>query len=150
MMVDTKGGSSHDPEQHKELAATISTINKALGPIKPGEKRSITIINEQVGNITVDTEMKQVPNGNFMKEHFPAIIGIAFVVIAIVLGFSFPNPSSLQIRIILAVLSLGGGAFGTEISGMIKVDLSLGKQFVIGATGAAALFVILYFAVPAS
>ena len=85
-----------------------------------------------------------------MKKHFPAFVGIFFVLIAIILAFSFPEPTPLQIRVILAVLSLGGGAFGTEISGMIKVNLSLGEKFVIGATGAAAIFVILYFAVPAS
>jgi hypothetical protein len=85
-----------------------------------------------------------------MERHFPAVIGIFFVGISIILAFVFTNPNTLQTKIILAVLSLGGGAFGTEISGMIKVDLSLGSKFVIGATGAAAIFVILYFAVPAN
>jgi hypothetical protein len=85
-----------------------------------------------------------------MEKHFPAFIGIAFILIAVVLTFSFSSPNSLQIHVILAVLALGGGAFGTEISGMIKTDLKLGEKFVIGATGAAAIFVILYFAVPAS
>jgi hypothetical protein len=84
-----------------------------------------------------------------MKQHFPAVIGVGFVLIAIFLAFAFANPSPLQIHIILAVLSLGGGAFGTEISGMIKADLTLGAKFTIAATGAAAIFVILYFAVPA-
>ena len=85
-----------------------------------------------------------------MDKHFPALIGIAFVVIAIVLAFAFSSPSPLQVHIILAVLSLGGGAFGTEISGMINVNLGLGTKLAVGATGAAAIFVILYFSVPAS
>lgn len=86
---------------------------------------------------------------NIMERHFPAVIGIFFILVAIILGFAFSHPSPLQIHIILAVLSLGGGAFGTEISGMIKVNLTLTKKFVIAATGAAAIFIVLYFAVPA-
>jgi hypothetical protein len=84
-----------------------------------------------------------------MEAHFPAYVGIFFIIVTIVLAFTFSSPTALQTHIILAVLSLGGGAFASEISGMIKVDLSLTQKFVIGATGAAAVFVILYFAVPA-
>jgi hypothetical protein len=85
-----------------------------------------------------------------MEKHFPAIIGVAFVLLAVVLAFSFGSPNPLQTHVILAVLSLGGGAFGTEISGIIKADITFGTQIVIGATGAAAIFAILYFVVPAS
>jgi hypothetical protein len=84
-----------------------------------------------------------------MEKHFPAVIGVVFILIATILAFAFSNPSALQTHIILAVFALGGGAFGSEISGMIKADISLGSKLVVGATGAAAIFVVLYFAVPA-
>lgn len=86
---------------------------------------------------------------NVMEKHFPAIIGVLFILVATILAFTFSSPSALQTHVILAVFSLGGGAFGSEISGMIKADISLGSKLVVGATGAAAIFVVLYFAVPA-
>lgn len=125
-------------------------IDKELGALRPGEKRDISISHPDFGDVKIERQKNPRSPNKFMKKHFPAFVGIFFVLIAIILAFSFPEPTPLQIRVILAVLSLGGGAFGTEISGMIKVNLSLGEKFVIGATGAAAIFVILYFAVPAS
>jgi hypothetical protein len=85
---------------------------------------------------------------SFAERHFPSLIGIGFVIVSIALAFVFSKPSPLQTHIILAVLSLGGGAFASEIPGMLKVDLSLSAKFTVAATGAAAIFVILYFAVP--
>jgi len=84
-----------------------------------------------------------------MEKHFPAFAGIFFILIAIILAFVFSNPNPLQIHIILALFSLGGGAFGSEIPGLLNVNLTITSKFVIAATGAAAIFVILYFAVPA-
>ncbi len=82
-------------------------------------------------------------------KHFPALIGILFVVIAIALAFTFSNPNSLQVRVILAVLSLGGGAFASEIPGLLQVDIKLGSQIKIAAASAMGIFVLLYLVVPA-
>ncbi len=85
----------------------------------------------------------------FFERHFPAFLGVFLAIIAIVLAFVFDAPTPLQTHIILALFALAGGAIATEISGSMKVDLAWGTKVVIGATGAAGIFVILYFLFPA-
>ena len=87
--------------------------------------------------------------GDFMERHIALVVGLALIAVAIVLAFVFSTPNPLQTRIILGTFSLAGGAIATEISGMVKVNLSLGKKLTIGATGALAVFVILYLVLPA-
>jgi hypothetical protein len=86
---------------------------------------------------------------DFFMRHFPLILAVSFIIAAVALTFTFSAPTQLQRHIILALFSLGGGCFGGEISGFIKTDLTLGKKLTISAGGAAAIFVILYFFVPA-
>lgn len=137
---DADAGRAADP------APTVGMIDRAFArPLARGE--TMTISTDRVGNVIEIVIAGE--KGCFMKDHFPALIGIGFVLIAVVLAFAFPAPTPLQVHILLAVLSLGGGAFASEIPGLIRVDLTLGQKFVIGATGAMAIFVILYFAVPA-
>ena len=95
-------------------------------------------------DVNVSSEWKEI-----MERHLPLIVGLVPFLIAIFLAFVFGTPTPLQQRIILGAFSLGGGAIATEISGMIKVDLNLGQKLVIGATGALAIFVILYLVLPA-
>ena len=85
-----------------------------------------------------------------IRKHFAALVGIMFVLIAIALAFTFSKPNVLQTRIILAVLSLGGGAFAQEIPGLLKVDMDFGKRLAISAAGALGIFVILYLVIPAT
>jgi hypothetical protein len=85
----------------------------------------------------------------FFMKHFPAIIGIAFILLAVLLGFVYQAPTPLQTHILLGLFSIGGGGFGGEIAGFIKTDLTLGRKLAISAGGAAAIFVLLYFFVPA-
>jgi hypothetical protein len=87
--------------------------------------------------------------GDLMERHLALIVGLALIAVAIVLAFVFGTPTPLQTRIILGTFSLAGGAIATEISGMVKVDLTLGTRLTIGATGALAVFIILYLIVPA-
>jgi hypothetical protein len=87
--------------------------------------------------------------GKFMERHLALWVGLVIFAVAIGLAFAFSSPTPLQTRIILGAFSLGGGAIATEISGMISVNLNLGQKLVIGATGALAIFVILYLVLPA-
>jgi hypothetical protein len=85
----------------------------------------------------------------FMMKHFPAIVGIVFILLALTLTFSFQTPTPLQVHVLLAMFALGGGGFGGEIAGFINADLTLSTKLKITAGGAAAIFVLLYFFVPA-
>lgn len=85
----------------------------------------------------------------FGMTHFPALAGIVFIVLAVILAFAFSEPTDLQRHLILAMFALGGGGFGGEIAGFIKVDMKLGTKLTIAAGGAAAIFVLLFFFVPA-
>ena len=84
-----------------------------------------------------------------VSKHIPLIVGIGFLLLALALGFTFSSPTLLQTRLILVVASLGGGLVASEIPGMLNVNLTFGKRVAIGATGALAVFVILYFMLPA-
>jgi len=85
----------------------------------------------------------------FAMKHFPAIIGIVFILLAVVLVFVFGKPTALQTHVVLALFALGGGGFGGEIAGFLNVNLTLTQKLTISAGGAAAIFVLLYFFVPA-
>jgi hypothetical protein len=86
--------------------------------------------------------------GPFMERHVPLAVGVVLLLIALALAFTFGTPNPLQTRLILATASLGGGAIATEIPGMLQVNMSFGQKLVIGATGAIAVFAILYLVVP--
>ena len=83
-----------------------------------------------------------------MERHVPLLVGLALLGLAIILAFTFNTVNPLQFRIVLGTFALAGGAISTEISGMLRVDLNFGKKLVIGATGAIAVFIILYLVVP--
>src|ERR1700724_905436 len=45
----------------------------------------------------------------FMSKHWPAIVGILFILLAVVLVFVFNKPTALQTHVILGMVALGGG-----------------------------------------
>jgi hypothetical protein len=114
-----------------------------------GEKMSIRLAPDQ----TFYTFLFDVSAYPYWREfgmkHFPALVGIAFILLASVLAFAFREPNDLQRHVILAMFALGGGGFGGEIAGFIKADMTLGTKLTISAGGAAAIFVLLYFFIPA-
>lgn len=90
------------------------------------------------------------PTGlEFMREHFAGLVGIVFVLIATALIFVFSAANKAQLHVAFALFALGGGAFSGEFAKWIKVDLKIGAQVAISAVGAAAIFVILFFFIPA-
>jgi hypothetical protein len=113
----------------------------------PGQATIVRKIPHDARDYTI--VFPEVQREVWWMKHFPALIGILFVVIAIALAFTFSNPNSLQVRVILAVLSLGGGAFASEIPGLLQVDIKLGSQIKIAAASAMGIFVLLYLVVPA-
>jgi hypothetical protein len=83
-------------------------------------------------------------------KHFPALVGIIFVLLALAYAFAFQKPTPPQVYFLLALCSVAGGGFGGEIAGFIKTDLTLSSKLTISAAGAFAIFVLLYLFVPAT
>lgn len=106
------------------------------------------ILSPEQDTFTFVFDVDNAP-GAFMERHIALVVGLALIAVAITLAFAFGRPSPLQIQIIRGTFSLAGGAIATEISGMINVNLTLGTKLTIAATGALAIFVILFFFVPA-
>jgi hypothetical protein len=77
------------------------------------------------------------------------VFGVVFVTTILALVIFIPNPTVPQWRVFCAVLALAGGGVATTLTGMLKVNLTFGSKAAIAATGALAVFVILYFFVPA-
>jgi hypothetical protein len=136
---------------HTDITPTNSNGTVRVDVSYPGQKtQTVTLALAQNAWNFPFPEVEQNPNWRqFAMKHFPAIIGIVFIVAAVVLVFAFSNPNPLQTHIVLALFALGGGGFGGEIAGFIKADIKFGQQLAISAGGAAAIFALLYFFVPA-
>lgn len=83
-----------------------------------------------------------------MKQKIPLLVGLLLMFTALALGFAYPEPNILQVRLILSTASLAGGLIASEIPGMFNLNMSLGNRLVVGATGALAVFVLLYLQGP--
>lgn len=73
------------------------------------------------------------------------IFGSFFVVVLLVIAFVKPDPSEFQYSVFRTVLALAGAGIGAVIPGSLQVNVSKW----IRAGGAIAVFVIVYFWVPA-
>jgi hypothetical protein len=139
--VSADGHSSIEVGPQDEVAVGGFYGDRSFGPEKLAN-------DQQAYEFRVPIETHPMWRQFFMK-HFPAIIGIVFMLLAIALVVSLSHPTPLQAQLILATFALGGGGFAGEIAGKIDTTLTLGKKLVVSAGGAAAFFVILYFFVPA-
>jgi hypothetical protein len=72
-------------------------------------------------------------------------VGVGFLLLAIILAVAIKEPSDLLTYLILALFALGGGAFATEILGLLNIQWSFGQRLSIGAAGAIGVFVMLFF-----
>ncbi|MTD93140.1 hypothetical protein GIW81_02190 [Hyphomicrobium sp. xq] len=125
--------------------ARIDLENDYTGPVGvtvdySGEKQTQTLA-PGVSSYTFTYDVDIAPKEN----HIALIVGIILVGAATVLAFSFPETTPLQTKLVQGLLSLGLGAIATEVSGLIRADLKLGTRLAVGASGAFAVFVILWF-----
>jgi VIT1/CCC1 family predicted Fe2+/Mn2+ transporter len=77
------------------------------------------------------------------------VFGVVFISVILVLTVVLPPQNRFQARVFSVVLALAAGGFGTVLSGILNARLQFGKRVTIGATGALAVFVIVYFFMPA-
>ena len=130
--------------------ATITVSSpSAIVEIEAVPVRKQVKFAENVENFVLRFEEFVRRGPTFWEKHFPAGIGICFLVITIALVFIFADPKPLQAYVILATLSVALGAIASEITGLLKVDIGIGTKVAISAAGALAVFVIIYFFKPA-
>lgn len=115
-----------------------------------GDYRNRVVIEGAPEGVKDIVETVMTANQPFWQKHFGALAGLVLLAAAVILAFTFQNPSPLQEQVILILVSLGGGAFSLEFAerGM-RLNLKLGAKLVVFATGAAAVFIILFFFTPA-
>ena len=75
--------------------------------------------------------------------------GIVFAVVMLVLAVKFPRPTPFQYNVFRIVLSLAAAGIAAMVPGFINLDYSSPVGLVIGAGGALAVFVIVFFFNPA-
>jgi VIT1/CCC1 family predicted Fe2+/Mn2+ transporter len=89
----------------------------------------------------------------FLSENLSMILaysfGVVFLAAILIVILFFPHPTGPQWRVFSVILALAAGGVASAFSGMMQLNLTLGKRLAIGATGALAVFVIVYFFVPA-
>lgn len=138
----TRGHSSLEVEDARaEVSVQARYGGKRQGPV--------TLANDQQSYDFRFSVSIHPPWRDFAMKHFPALTGVLFILLGLGLAFYFGCPNTLQQRLILATFALGAGGFGGEIAGFLKVDLSLTQKATISAGGAMAVFIILFFFVPA-
>lgn len=85
---------------------------------------------------------------DFLKQNFPALLGLFLLILGVVLGFVFSTPTPLQIFLIRALVALGAGGIGSVIPGILNINVGLGTKLAISAGGALAVLVLLYIVNP--
>jgi hypothetical protein len=167
-MTTISFGNQHDKSRAEfDIAtATNSTTKITVGDQHDESTRDVSI--HDTGNSLVQHKDQDIPvlKRNLISNHkaeiertkhvtqrLNAILAFAFglILIAAILTLAvvIKNPTHLQVQVFSVVLALAAGGFATVLSGMLNVRLNLGKKVAIGATGALAVFVIVYFFVPA-
>lgn len=120
------------PKQNSELEAKESSSADAasgLTHVRPASSPPST------GSSPMQWSDKEIATG----------FGIAGVVMMLVIAIFFPHPAPFQYTVFRIVLALVGAGVGATIPGLLDVNVS----GVIRASGAIAVFVIVYFFSPA-
>jgi hypothetical protein len=76
------------------------------------------------------------------------VSGLAFLAAILTFAFAIPDPTTAQFFVFRTVLALAAAAFGAAVPGLLRVDITLSRKVTIQATGALAIFVVVYFLNP--
>lgn len=77
------------------------------------------------------------------------VVGLLLILLTVALAIVFPNPTAFQLRIFSGMFAIATGAFAMKITGMLNVQMNLGARLAVSAAGALAVFLLIYFFVPA-
>ena len=77
------------------------------------------------------------------------VFGVVFLTSLLAIAIYIPNPEPFQLRIFTTVLAIAAAGTATVMTGLINTEVKFRTQLVVGATGALAVFVIVYMVNPA-
>jgi len=97
-----------------------------------------------------NVEVPMPRDKSFWEEHLPGLIGVPLLLISIVLAVIFGTPTGYQRQVFVATLAIAVAGVGSEIPGFLNVNLTLGQKLSVTAAGALAIFVLVFFFVPAT
>lgn len=76
---------------------------------------------------------------------FTFVFGVIFVVVLLIIAIKFPEPTPFQYTIFRITLALAAAGVATMLTGFIDINISN----IVKASGALAVFVLVYFYNPA-
>ena len=86
----------------------------------------------------------------FWERHLVFVFGCVGLAVGLALAIAFPKSSRPDLYKWFAILfALSAGGVASEIPGFLDLKMSSGQKFTLAATGAIAVFVILFFFNPA-
>jgi VIT1/CCC1 family predicted Fe2+/Mn2+ transporter len=148
-MSTYKFGDGHNQsEQNIEIQESgNANLDVETGNFYDKSKLHAKIIKDNP-QIQPESPIKPKESGH-LNQILAYVTGVVFIVAILVIAIFIPNPTHFQAQVFAVVLALAAGGFATSLSGMLKVDMKLSKRVAIGATGALAVFTIVYFFTPA-
>lgn len=152
-MTKFKFGEGHDDSKlNLEVKSSgDSNLNVETGNLYERSSVNATIQHSAQDSGTNTISGNRNPMGRTQQLNSVLAFATGLILLATILTLVvlIPNPTHAQAQVFAVVLSLAAGGFGSFLSGMLNVRLNLAKRVAIGATGALAVFVIVYFFVPA-
>jgi hypothetical protein len=146
-----------DGEDDSKSTYHIDSVSGSQTEIGIGKQldrsRREVVIHDSVERISQQQREAEKDRNTHMTQRLNLILafvfGVLFIATILTLIVQIPNPTPPQAHVFSVVMALAAGGFASVLSGMLKVNLKFGTKAAIGATGALAVFVIVYFFVPA-
>src|SRR5436190_19423914 len=112
-------------------------LRQEIDKLPPNEREIALSLVTTAVDITNDSRMQS------WEKVTVWIAGVLFVLFLLIIAIWIPEPTEFQIFVFRVVLALAAGAVGSVIPGILQVEGRIGRFF-LRATGALALFVIIY------
>jgi len=133
------------PRPSERAYCSIQMFIQKFEPKKAKELENIF----KAANLPIEgftTNRKHIDMTNKKQITFGVLIGTVFLIALLVLGILIDCPTEYQNRIFTTILALSAASFAATIPGFIKVNY----KNIISASGAIAIFVIVYVFKPAN
>jgi hypothetical protein len=140
--ISSAGESGFSNEASKAIPYPAPTANFNANPLTGTASLTVSFNDASTGAIT----NWRWDFGNGATSTAGAVVsGIAFLILVLALAIAFPDPTPFQATVFRTLLSLSAAAFAATIPGFLEVTVAS----IARATGAIAVFLMVYFFSPA-